>query len=120
MKHKRTERLNSLLQEVISEVISQEVRNPEVAKFTTVTGVEITSDLHHAKVFISVIGTPEEKERTINALQKAAGFIAISASKKMVIRYFPALNFKLDNSVDAHMNIDKILEDLKKNEPKSE
>lgn len=118
MKQNRTARLNSLLKEVISEVITKEVRNPDVAKLSTVTSVEITPDLRHAKVFISVIGTIEEKEKTIKALQKAAGFIAISTSKKVVMRYFPALTFKLDTTVDAHMKIDKILEDLKKNEPK--
>ncbi len=118
MKPKRTDRLNSLLKEVISEVIMQEVRDPLVAKFVTVTSVEITADLRHAKVFISVIASKEEKERTIKALQKAAAFIAISTSKKVVMRYFPSLTFKLDNSVDEHMKIDKILEDLKKNESK--
>lgn len=114
MKHQRLERLGSLMTEVISEVISQEVRNPNVAHFVSVTRVEVTADLHYAKVYISVIGTDEEKKKTIEALQQAAGFIAISASKKMVIRYFPALTFKLDTSVDEHLKIEKILEEIEK------
>jgi ribosome-binding factor A len=106
---KRTLRLNSLLKEVISEVIHKDVRDPRLGSLTTVTGVEITKDLAHAKVYISVIGTPEEKEQSLKALQSAAGFIAIHASKKVVIRYFPSLTFKLDLSVDKHAKIDSLL-----------
>lgn len=105
----RIVRLNSLLKEVISEVITREVRNPRVNSLVTITSVDISKDLHHAKVYVSVIGTPQEKEETIDALQSAAGFIAVNASKKVVMRYFPALVFKLDSSVDQHMRIDSLL-----------
>lgn len=108
----RTDRLNSLLKEVISEVIMREVRDPRMAKFVTVTGVSITKDLHFAKVLVSVIGTKEEKEQTILALQSAASFIAVTASKKVVIRYFPELTFKLDDSVDKLMRIDTLLQTI--------
>ncbi|HSW86971.1 MAG TPA: 30S ribosome-binding factor RbfA [Rhabdochlamydiaceae bacterium] len=109
MVKKRIERLNSLLKEVISEVVSQDVRNPHVAQLVTITRVDISNDLHHAKVFISVIGSDQDKEQTIEALQSAAGFIAVQSSKKVVMRYFPALNFKLDSSVDQHLRIDAVL-----------
>lgn len=114
MKKQRLERLGSLLKEVISEVISQDVRNPNVAHFVSVTRVEITPDLHYAKVYISVIGSETEKQMTIEGLQQAAAFIAITASKKMTIRYFPALTFKLDTAVDAHLKIEKILGEIEK------
>ncbi len=64
---KRTDRLNSLLKEVISEVIKRDVRNPHVAELVTVTRVQISKDLHHAKVFISVIGTDQQKAETMEA-----------------------------------------------------
>ncbi len=109
----RIVRLNSLLKEVISEVIHRDVRNPHVNKFVSVTSVDITKDLQHAKVYISVIGTPKEKEDTIVALQSAAGFIAIQSSRKVVMRYFPALTFKLDTTVDQQMRIDSLLGKIK-------
>lgn len=112
MTKKRVDRLNSLLKEVISEVVTKEVRNPKVAPLVTVTGVSISPDLHYAKILISVIGTDEQKHATIEALQSAAGFIAIQASKKVVLRYFPELTFKLDTSVDEHMRIDAILQKI--------
>ena len=78
----RIVRLNSLLKEVISEVIHRDVRNPLVNQFVTVTSVDITKDLQHAKVHISVIGSQEEKDQTIRALQSAAGFIADTILQK--------------------------------------
>lgn len=112
MAKQRTDRLNSLLKEVISDIIRREVRNPHVNDLLTVTRVEITKDLHFAKVYISVIGTPEKKTETLAALQTAAGFIAVQASRQVVMRYFPALTFKLDDSVDKHMRIEKLLGEI--------
>lgn len=112
MAKQRTDRLNSLLKEVISEVIRRNVRNPHVTELVTVTRVEITKDLHYAKVYVSVIGSTEAKANTINALQSASGFIAVTASKKVVMRYFPALTFKLDEGVDKHMRIEELLSEI--------
>ena len=109
---KRTQRLNSLLKEVISEVISKDVRNPQVAEFTSVTEVDISKDLHHAKVYVSVIGTDQERADTVAALESAAGFIGVHASKKVVMRHFPTLTFRLDTSVDKQLKIDSLLKKI--------
>lgn len=109
MAKKRVERLNSLLQEVLSEVIRKDVRDPRVAPFVSITRVSITADLQHAKVFISVIGTDKQKEETVEALQSAAGFIALTASKMVVMRYFPELLFRLDDTVEEQIRIDALL-----------
>lgn len=114
MSKERTDRLNSLLKEVISEVIRRDVRNPHVAELVTVTRVQITKDLHYAKVYISVIGTDQTKTETLAALQSAAGFIAVNSAKKVVMRYFPELTFKLDDSVDKHMRIEELLQKISK------
>lgn len=114
MVKQRINRLNSLLKEVISEVIKRDVRNPHVAEFITVTRVEITKDLHYAKVFVSVIGSEQQKAETLEALRSAAGFIAVNASQKVVMRYFPELTFKLDDSVDKHMHIEELLQKISK------
>ncbi|MCB1072538.1 MAG: 30S ribosome-binding factor RbfA [Chlamydiales bacterium] len=113
---KRTERLNSLLKEVLSEVIRDDVRNPNVAEFTTVTAVDISKDLHHAKVYISVIGTDTQRKETVEALESAAGFIGVLASKKVVMRHFPTLTFRLDTSVDKQMKIDSLLKKIHEEE----
>lgn len=106
---KRTDRLNSLLKEVISDVIRRDVQNPHVNELMSITRVDITKDLHYAKVYVSVIGTDVEKQETLAALNSAAGFIAVNASKKVVMRYFPSLTFILDDSVEKHLRIESLL-----------
>ena len=113
---KRVDRLNSLIKEVLSEVVREDVRHPRVAPLTTITRVDVSADLHHAKVYVSVIGTETEREETVIALQSAAGFIAVHASKKVRMRYFPDLVFKLDHSVEHHIRIETILEKIHKEE----
>lgn len=114
MKKNRLNRVNSLLKEVIFEVIQREVRNPHVTTFVTVTRVDTSADLHHAKVYISMIGSNEEKAKVLSALQSAAGFIAVHAADKVELRYFPNLIFKLDNAAEEYMKIQKILDDIEK------
>lgn len=108
----RTDRLNSLLKEVISEVIKRDVKNPHVSELVTVTHVDITKDLHHAKVYISVIGNDLTKQDTLLGLEASAGFIGYTASKKVVLRYFPTLQFILDDGVTQHMRIEELLSEI--------
>lgn len=114
MQGKRTDRLNSLIREVLTEVIQKQVKNPHVSPMVSVTCVEITPDLRYAKVYINVIGDKEEKQKTLDALQVSAGFIATNASKKMTIHYFPTLTFYLDQTLDDQMRIEGILYEVKK------
>ncbi len=108
----RTDRLNSLLKEVLSEVIRGEVKNPHISEHAAITSVSITKDLRHAKVYVSVIGTSLQKQDTILGLEASARFIAHAASKKVVLRYFPALEFILDEGVDQHMRIEELLQEI--------
>ncbi len=110
-------RLNSLLKEVIAEVISQDIRNPRLAKIITPTSVEMSSNMHNAKVYVSILGSAEEKKESIKILNTASSFIASQAFKKMTIRRFPKLFFCIDTSTDAHMNIDRILKEIVDSSP---
>jgi len=107
--NRRIERLNSLLKEVISDVIRDEVKNPHLPKLITITQVDVTKDLHHAKVYVSVIGDEKTKQEALQALQSASGFIGVHASKEIKIRYFPELTFVLDNTVDKQSRIEEII-----------
>ncbi|MFZ4099812.1 MAG: 30S ribosome-binding factor RbfA [Chlamydiia bacterium] len=109
MSSRRILRLNNLLQEVISETIHREVKNPHVGSFPSVARVEISPDLHHAKVFISILGNAADREKTLAALRSASGFIAVHSAKKVNLRYFPELSFHLDTTVDQLMHIEEIL-----------
>lgn len=114
MTRRRIDRLNSLLKEVISEVIHSKVKNPHINELATITRVSITNDLRHAKVYVSVIGEKEIQKETLEALNQASGFIAVNASKKVTMRYFPELKFLLDDSSEQHARIEELLEQVKK------
>jgi ribosome-binding factor A len=116
MSSRRILRLNNLLTEVISETIHKEVKNPHVGSFVSVSRVEISPDLRHARVFISMLGSDEQKRETLEALRSAAGFIAVRSSKKVTMRFFPELHFHLDDSVDKWMRIEQIMQDIHKSD----
>lgn len=112
MSDRRVKRLNSLLREVISEVIRNELKNPIISSLTTVTEVDVSRDLDNAKVFISIIEPDLKKQETMNALTAAAGYISVLASKKVTLRHFPSLIFKLDDSYDRYTKIDELLKKI--------
>ena len=112
MKKNRIDRINSLLREVISDVIQREVKNPHITTFVSVARVDTSTDLHHAKVYISLIGSVDEKKKVLAALESAAGFIAVNSSKKVDLRHFPTLSFRIDDSAEKHFQIEKILTDI--------
>ncbi|MCH9610248.1 MAG: 30S ribosome-binding factor [Chlamydiales bacterium] len=116
MQGRRTERVNSLLKEVISSIIRSEVKNPHIPELLTVTEVRVTKDLHYAKVYVSLI--EGDKNKAIEALQTAAGFIAVRASKQVVLRYFPELKFILDESVENQMRIESVIDGIRKEREK--
>ena len=108
---RRTDRLNSLLREVLSDVIRNQVKNPDLEKcLLTITSVEITKDLRNAKVFVSVIGDDAEKNKALKALYSASGFISHTASRMVVMHHFPSLRFFIDDSVEKQMRIHEVLE----------
>lgn len=110
MAHSRVPRLNSLLKEVISEVLRKDLHHLSVTPLLTVMSVEITADLSLAKVFISVIGDQKAKKATCDALNDAAGMIAHVAMKKVVLRTFPKLRFYIDEGLEKQLRICEILE----------
>lgn len=112
MTKQRIDRLNSLLREVISDVIRREIRNPKIPQLLSITRVEITKDLSFAKVFVSFIGDAINIPEAINALQSASGFIATASSKLVVMRIFPTLKFVFDDSVSKQMRIEELLHDI--------
>lgn len=108
----RTVRLNSLLREVLSETLRKEVRHPDIDEMVIISRVEITKDLHYAKVFVSVIGDDAKRNKAVKALNTSAGFISVTSSKKVKMRYFPSLDFRLDTDVDKRMRVEEVLNQI--------
>ena len=107
---RRIQRVNSLLKEVISEVIARDLKSHDLPELITITDVDTSKDLRHAKVFVSFIENDQtKKESMLELLQEKAARIGVIASKKVVLRYFPSLTFKLDSSIDNYLEIDTLL-----------
>jgi ribosome-binding factor A len=96
---RRVDRLNTLLQEEISALLRQ-VKDPRLAGLVTVTRVEVSADLAHARVFVSVLGTPQQKESTQQALTSAAGFLRRELGHRLTLRRVPALHFQVDTALE--------------------
>ena len=111
MKSVRIERINAELQKAISNIISNDIRDPQIDAIISVSSVETTPDLSYARVFITSIGTTSTKE-VLNRIKGAAGFIRGRLSKAVKLRITPRLEFMLDNSLEYGSKIDNILNSI--------
>ena len=111
MRFKRSERVQELLLKEISVLIQRGLKDPRIG-FATVTTVELTNNLKHAKVYISVFGTESEQCDTIKGLTNASGFIRGSLGKNLNLRYIPVLEFILDETAKRVARINKIINEL--------
>ena len=109
---RRRERLNELLRAEISELIRRQVKDPRIGGLITVTEVEVSADLRHAKVFVSVLGTEEEKQETFRGFQAAAGFFRHELGERLSLRYIPEMAFQRDDSIEHGTHILKLIRDL--------
>jgi ribosome-binding factor A len=107
----RTDRIDELLRQEIGQALEREVTDPRIG-FVTVTDVETTPDLAHARVWVSVIGTPEERKKTLTALRKAMPFVRRSLGSKIRIRRIPELEVRLDDTAERGTRVMRILDEL--------
>lgn len=104
----RVGRVGEQLKKELSQILQSELKDPRVG-FITVTGVDVTNDLSQAKVFISVLGTDQQKEDSLKAIAKATGFIRSELGKRIRLRIVPELQFQFDSSIEYGSRIDQLL-----------
>ena len=114
---RRIERLNSLIRRDVSELLRYEVKDPRVSGVVSVTQVDTSGDVQHAKVYVSVYGTLREKEETIAALQYAAGFIRRQLRGRLETRHVPTLKFILDDTLTEGNQMLDLLDSLSEEMP---
>ncbi|NLY54265.1 MAG: 30S ribosome-binding factor RbfA [Firmicutes bacterium] len=107
----RVERLQGVIQAELSDIIRTSLKDPRVG-FVSVTGVEVSNDLRHAKAFVSVMGDQSEQEETLATLNRAAGFIRSEIGKRIRLRHCPEIIFRLDKSIEHGSNINALLRKL--------
>ena len=105
----KIERLNNEFQEVISEILHKEVKDPDL-KFVTITGCDTTNDLSFCKVYFTVLN--KDKTETLKALKSASSFIRGEVSKRVQVRHTPEFRFVYDESIEYGEKIEKIIEKI--------
>jgi ribosome-binding factor A len=110
MKTHRLARVAEAVREVASETILYELRDPRV-KLVTVTRAEVSGDLQHAKVYVSVMGTPKEQQLTLRGLQHAAGFVQSKLAKRLQTRFTPVVQFVLDQGVKNSIEMSRLIKE---------
>ena len=107
---RRTERVNDLLREEISDLLLREMRDPRIGGLVTITEVDVSPDFRHAKVYVSVLGSDEEKTGTFRALDAAAHFLERELRKRLTMRRTPELAFLPDDSIERGARILSLLD----------
>jgi len=105
----RQEKLGELIAVELSDLLRTRVKDPRVG-FASITHVEVSGDFRHAKVFVSVMGSPEEREATMQGLKNATGFLRHELATRLVLRYMPEIVFKLDKSIEEGARILELIQ----------
>jgi ribosome-binding factor A len=109
MATERMRRVDEAVRAVLSDAVSQDVKDPRVG-FVTVTAVKTSPDLRHARVYVSVLGSVEEREASLTGLRSAHGFLQRRVAGELRLKHTPTLEFAYDASIDTGMRITEILE----------
>lgn len=108
---RRTEQVSEEIQRHISELLLREVRDPRIG-FATVTRVDVSPDLEHARVYVSVLGAEEEERASLRALRNASGFLRTALGKQMRMRRVPELRFEADRTTRQAIRISQLLDEV--------
>ncbi len=108
----RIERVNQLIRQEISELLQREIKDPRLSKFIAVTEVVTSSDLRHAKVFISFISNQQQKQDALDALAGAANFFRKEMARKLRLRRIPELDFHWDDSIERGSHIMNLIDQV--------
>ncbi|OLB04357.1 MAG: ribosome-binding factor A [Gemmatimonadetes bacterium 13_2_20CM_69_27] len=109
---RRPERVAELIRQTVAEFLTANVRDPRVG-FVTVTAVEVSRDLAHARIRVSVMGTDAEKAQTLEGLASVARFLRAQLAHELRLRTSPELRFELDRGLEHAQHIDAVLKRLK-------
>ncbi len=104
----RLARLRELFKQEVSAILQREMKDPRIG-FVSVTDVEVSADLRHVKVFVSILGDREAKAQTMDALDNAQGFFRKELGRRIRLRYTPEVLFRLDDSIERGARVNQLL-----------
>jgi len=103
-------RVDEAMRQVLGEAISKELKDPRVG-FVTVTDVKTSPDLRHARVYVSVLGDPAEREATVDGLRSAHGFLQGRVAGELHLKRTPELRFELDETAERAARLERLIEE---------
>ncbi|HBQ24806.1 MAG TPA: 30S ribosome-binding factor RbfA [Syntrophomonas sp.] len=114
MSRRRQERMSIEIRKIIAQIIQEDIKDPRI-DFTSVsiTRVDVSNDLSHARVYVSVLGDNQKQDETMEALQKAKGYIRTELVQDLRVKHAPELEFRLDRSIEHGIRIAALLDELK-------
>ena len=112
----RIERVNQLIRQEISELLRREAKDPRLGGMISITEVETSPDLKYAKVYVSCLGSDEEKKKTLDTLTAASGFLHNELSKRITLRHIPYLDFRWDDSLEKGAHILELIDRVNRDE----
>ncbi|PYT12536.1 MAG: 30S ribosome-binding factor RbfA [Acidobacteria bacterium] len=107
----RTDRVSDLIKGEISRLLLREVRDPRVG-FVTITGATVSPDLKNVRVFVSILGEPQARQDSLNALNSAVGYFKRMLFRNLRLRFAPTVLFRLDESLDRGDRIERVLREI--------
>lgn len=116
---RRTRQVGELLREELTDIIRREVKDPRIG-FMSITTVDVTPDLRSARVYVSVLGTDDERTATLDALHSAAKFIRFHLKPRLRMRQIPDLDFRDDRSMEYAEKISATLREIEATSPTSQ
>ena len=103
-------RVNEAVREVLSARLAEGLRDPRIG-FVTVTSVDTSPDLSQARVYVSVLGDPEQRDETMTGLESAHGVLQQSVARELRLKHTPTLQFVFDESIERGMRITELLDE---------
>ena len=113
MEGKRSEKIADLIQKEISHMLVRTLKDPRIG-FVTITKVAVSEDCRLAKVYFSVTGSPDERERSTNGLNSAKGYVRKELGRRIRMKYIPEIIFQFDPSIEYAIHIGEVIEHIKK------
>jgi ribosome-binding factor A len=113
---RRPDRVAEAIREAVAMFLAEGVKDPRVTGLVTVTGVDVTRDLRHARVYVSILGSEAEKKETMEGLASVAGHLRAKLGRTLRLRMTPELDFRYDASIAHAARIDSLLEQLRADE----
>src|SRR3954465_2587286 len=111
--HQRSDRVAAAIREEVANFLAEGVKDPRVTALVTVTGVEMTRDLRHAKIFVSIMGEDSQRASTIEGLQSVQGFLRSRLARSLSLRVAPEVQFVMDESVARAARIETLLNQIR-------